>query len=67
MEREKGQFEADTDDEKAKGAENRSRVVDLWQPFGKVIHVECAGHHVHKADADENESRADGAHDEILV
>ncbi|ACJ27740.1 hypothetical protein swp_0935 [Shewanella piezotolerans WP3] len=42
-------------------------MVNLDKPAGDISHIQRACHLVQQADADQNEGRADSAHDQILI
>ena len=52
---------------KASAASTGRISCDVAQALGDVDQVERAGHEVEQADADDDEGRADGAHDQVLV
>ena len=67
MEREERELERDPDREERERDRNRARVGHIRQQLGQVHHVQRPGHDVHQADADDDERRADAAHDQVLV
>jgi len=42
-------------------------LLNLLEALGQIGHIECAGHTVEQADADQQESGANGAHHQVLV
>jgi hypothetical protein len=66
VQREQRQLDAHADGDEGERHPHRARVVHRRQALRQVRHVEGAGHHVHQADADEDEGCTDGAHDQVL-
>ncbi len=67
VQREQRQLERDTDGEEGQRGEHGTRAFDGAQALGHVGEVEHAGHQVEEADADDDEGRADRAHDQVAV
>ncbi|MEZ5618215.1 MAG: hypothetical protein R3E40_08060 [Rhodocyclaceae bacterium] len=67
MQREQRQLERDADGEEGQGRQHRPLFGNVGQALGDVDQVERTGHEVEQADADDDEGRADGAHDQVLV
>ena len=66
MQREHRQLEPDADGQKGETGAYRARIGYLGQTRREVLHVQRSGHHVQKADPDQDERGADGAEEQVL-
>ena len=56
-----------TNGQKRKCSAEGPVVKEIRNPPSEICHVQRTGHHVEHADSDQDECRADGTHDEVLV
>ena len=66
MQREHRQLEPDAHGEEREARPHRAGIPHRRQPRRQVLHVQRAGHHVQKADADQDEGGSDGAHHQVI-
>ena len=65
MERQECELDADSDHHEAERNNHRAGFFDGFEPNREIGNIECAGHLVKQADADQQKRRADRAHDQI--